>query len=315
MTAFYKNLLHNTLLAGFVIIGSSAVFAGPYPPAAGQPGSTAIYKDDPNIINWAADIVVQRGYVDITNPALGLASYGSLANALGKAQGDLYNVASLGDGGSVTLSFEYPIRNAPGYDFAVFENSFNGTFLELAFVEVSSNGIDFFRFSPVSLTQTESQIHNDGSLEATDLHNLAGKYIAGYGTPFDLDELKDVNSLLDVNYITHVRIIDVVGSIDRRYARYDSLGNIINDPWPTPFETGGFDLDAVGVINEKMLLTDFDNDGTVNFSDYCVLAAAYLSEPNNTNWNYRCDISSPTDNIIDMLDVEQFSYEWLTVEQ
>ena len=33
------------------------------------------------------------------------------------------------------------------------------------------------------------------------------------------------------------------------YASYDSQGNIINDPFPTPFETGGFDLDAIGVIH------------------------------------------------------------------
>ena len=26
-------------------------------------------------------------------------------------------------------------------------------------------------------------------------------------------------------------------------------GNIINDPWPTPFNTCGFDLDAVGVMH------------------------------------------------------------------
>ena len=37
------------------------------------------------------------------------------------------------------------------------------------------------------------------------------------------------------------------------YASYDSQRHQINDPWPTAFDigTGGFDLDAVGVINEK----------------------------------------------------------------
>jgi hypothetical protein len=28
----------------------------------------------------------------------------------------------------------------------------------------------------------------------------------------------------------------------------DSQGHIINDPYPTPFNSGGFDLDAVGVM-------------------------------------------------------------------
>jgi hypothetical protein len=33
----------------------------------------------------------------------------------------------------------------------------------------------------------------------------------------------------------------------------DSKGNIINDPWPTNFASSGFDLDAVGVINQGIL--------------------------------------------------------------
>jgi hypothetical protein len=48
-----------------------------------------------------------------------------------------------------------------------------------------------------------------------------------------------------------VRIRDVVGSIKPEYATLDSKGNPINDPWPTTFPTGGFDLDAVGVIHEE----------------------------------------------------------------
>jgi hypothetical protein len=72
--------------------------------------------------------------------------------------------------------------------------------------------------------------------------------VRGYGTSFDLSELTGTVDL-NISAITHVRIIDVVGSLDPEYARYDSLGNIINDPWRTPYETGGFDLDAVAVMN------------------------------------------------------------------
>jgi hypothetical protein len=46
-----------------------------------------------------------------------------------------------------------------------------------------------------------------------------------------------------------VRIIDVVGSIDPAFGTRDSLGNLINEPFPTPFSSSGFDLDAVGVIH------------------------------------------------------------------
>jgi hypothetical protein len=52
-----------------------------------------------------------------------------------------------------------------------------------------------------------------------------------------------------------VRIVDVVGSIDPAYARYDSQGNAINDLFPTPFNSGGFDLDAVGVIHQNQELS------------------------------------------------------------
>ena len=81
------------------------------------------------------------------------------------------------------------------------------------------------------------------------LHNFASKYEALYGTPFDLDEVED-NALLNKSRITHVRLIDVVGCIDPEYATYDSEGHIVNDPWPTPFASSGFDLDAIGVIHD-----------------------------------------------------------------
>jgi len=46
-----------------------------------------------------------------------------------------------------------------------------------------------------------------------------------------------------------VRVVDVIGSILSAYATHDSVGHVVNDPWPTPFDTGGFDLDAIGVLH------------------------------------------------------------------
>jgi len=231
--------------------------AGPYSGPAGTEGSEAIHMTDSGLVAWAtgySDLV--RGPANISNLGLGNASYGTGNSALGSVQGDgeddVYGVVSLGDGGSITLTFDQPIANGAGWDFAVFENGFSDTFLELAFVEVSSNGVDFFRFNSVSLTQTTTQIGGFGSVDTTNIHNLAGKYRTGWGTGFDLDELSLVGSLLNINAITQVRIIDVVGSINPAYARYDSLGNIINDPFATPFNTGGFDLDAIGVRYEAI---------------------------------------------------------------
>jgi hypothetical protein len=62
-------------------------------------------------------------------------------------------------------------------------------YLELAFVEVSSDGINYFRFPATSLTPTDNQVSNTAYMNAANINNLAGKYIGGYGTPFDLDEL------------------------------------------------------------------------------------------------------------------------------
>ena len=64
-----------------------------------------------------------------------------------------------------------------------------------------------------------------------------------------MDEVED-NELLDKSRVTHVRIVDVVGNIDPEYASYDSEGHIINDPWPTGFNSSGMDLDAIGVIHD-----------------------------------------------------------------
>jgi hypothetical protein len=46
--------------------------------------------------------------------------------------------------------------------------------------------------------------------------------------------------------------VDVVGSINKQYASYDAFGHAINDPWPTPYNSSGIDLDAVGVIHQGM---------------------------------------------------------------
>jgi hypothetical protein len=234
------------------IAAHGIALAGPYAPAAGQPGSTAIPYNSSSIIGWATgaeDLV--RGPVDISDLSSGYASHGSETDALGPADATYdgpYSVVSLGDGGHITLTFAQPIANGTGADFAVFENGITDGFLELAKVRVSSNGIDFFTFPSVSLTPAMTQVGSFDLLDPTNIHNLAGKYRFGFGTPFDLANLAGTPGL-NINAVTHVQIEDVVGSIDPLYRTLDSLGNPINDPWPTDFPTGGFDLDAVGVIH------------------------------------------------------------------
>lgn len=243
------------LMLAMVPVALWAQFA----PAQDLPGTTAMHADSSAFVAWATGCTVERGPMRIDKPENGLASFGEEALALGKPGGTM-DVVSLGDGGTATLTFESPICNEPGPDFAVFENGFSNAqspdtwALELGFVEVSSDGENFFRFPAVTYVQTEEQLGNAGSIVPAQLHNFASKYGAFYGTPFDLDEVED-NALLDKNRITHVRIVDVIGNIDPEYATYDSEGHVINDPWPTAFASSGMDLDAVGVIHD---LAHFD---------------------------------------------------------
>lgn len=215
-----------------------------FDPQIGQAGSLGIAQSSNLFKGWATNVVsIDRGPMNAANLGLGDATSGSFPGLI-----------SLGDGGSITLKFDNPLYDGAGADFAVFENGFLSggpglAFLELAFVEVSTDGVNFFRFDATSLTQTTTQVGGFGLLDASKINNLAGKYISGYGTGFDLSELSGRSPLLDVNNINYVRIIDVVGSIDPAYGSYDAFGHLINDPFSTPFASSGFDLSAVGVIN------------------------------------------------------------------
>lgn len=214
------------------------VHAGPYAPAVGQPGSTAISMDDISITSWAT------GYEDYIVGLNVDAVWQTPERALGQAQGTSGDIVSLGEGGLITLTFNDPIINGIGDDFAVFENSFSDTFLELARVEVSSDGTNFFGFSAFSLTP--SAIGPFGTIDPTDIDGLAGKYRQGWGTGFDLDLLTDVAGL-DVFNIGYVRLIDIIGD----GSMFDDTAGTPN-PIYDPFETvgsAGFDLDAIGVLN------------------------------------------------------------------
>lgn len=247
---FIKSASGGAFFLGVIIILLNSTTIAQYPPPVGHAGTTAMYKDSSAFIGWAISCMMVRGYIDIadtdsTYNGSNRATYGDPYYGIGKAND---SVVSLGDGGMATLRFDPPIKNSPGFDFAVFENALSDDFLELGFVEVSSDGVRFVRFPSVSLTQTQTQIPTFGTIDATKINNLAGKYRAMYGTPFDLDDIKDSTGI-DLNNIIMVRIRDVVGCIQPPYATYDSQGHIVNDPWPTPFWSCGFDLDAVGVIH------------------------------------------------------------------
>ncbi len=218
-----------------LVFTAGTAFAGPYAPAAGVAGSTAIHMDDTSFVSWATGWEDYLVGTDVT------ARWQTPEKALGKAVGTSYDIVSLGRGGEITMTFDSAIKNGAGYDFAVFENSFNDTFLELGYVEVSSNGTDFFRFDNDSLTS--SPVSGFGSVDPTNITGYASKYKQGYGTPFDLADLAGTTGL-DINNIGYVKIVDIIG--DGTYL--DTSGDIIYDPYPTG-GSAGVDLDAIGVMN------------------------------------------------------------------
>lgn len=246
----------------FVFISCISRAFPQYPPAAGEPGSTAIFKDDASFTGWATTCKATRGFINIADTlktftqnrvTSNRAFFGTEAMGTGKP-GGATDCISLGDGGTAVLTFGFPVRDGEGADFAVFENGIREQespfqyFLELAFVEVSTDGKRFVRFPAVSNTPVQEQIPGFGQIDPTRIHNFAGKYVANYGTPFDLQELRD-SAGINLDSINFIRVMDVVGSIAPQYARYDSRGLVVNDPYPTEFWTGGFDLDAVGAIH------------------------------------------------------------------
>lgn len=216
--------------------------------------AAAIKFDDTRISQWAATCVVERGWLDIADKAQGYASAGADQNATGPLAPTSTNIVSLGDSGVAVLTFAEPIHNVDGPDFAVFENGFldpvdsGRAFLELAFVEVSSDGVNYVRFPAYYNGQDTAQIDNFTYAKGQDYVNLAGRYIHGYGTPFDLEALRD-SAAVDIDNITHVRIVDVIGSLDPAIGSKDADGRIINDPYATAFASGGFDLTGVAVLN------------------------------------------------------------------
>src|SRR3989304_465703 len=87
----------------------------------------------------------------------------------------------------------------------------------------------------------------------SNVYNLAGKHAAGFGTPFNLDDVASdplvLGGMIALNNIQYVKLVDIPGNV----AFLDSMGQGIIDNWPTT-GSGGFDFrlpvgQGVGVIN------------------------------------------------------------------
>ena len=314
---------------------------------------------NPIFRGWATEVVE---YVPSDQTWSG--NWNDPTKALGPATGNNADVVSLGEltqleilqgvqPGSITLAFGDPtkaaendvIRDVNGYDFVVFENgmisqfttgqgSIQGHLLaELAYVEVSSNGVDFARFPAVSLTPSRTGAY--GTVDPSRVHNLAGKHPNGYGlctgTPFDLADLADHPDVLagkiDLAAIRYVRIVDIPGDgsyLDDAVQRIEpntgpswrnyAENHPIYDQWPT-WGSGGFDLEAVGVLHEQQYAADINLDGIVDGFDLVLLTDAWQSQFGQAHWNNRCDLAQPSDFLVSGRDFAVFASQWRAVEE
>ncbi len=216
------------LALSFVTLFASIAVAGPYPAAAGQPGSTAVSAIDSRIVEWAS------GYLNYVQGSPINASFTNPLKALGPAKGTTTDVTELGDGGQITLSFDHPIlASANGPDFVVFGNGFEDTYEKLAYVDVSVDGQTWLRMPNHDLTS--APVGTFSLTDPTNIDGLAGKYRVGFGVPFNLSEV----GLATASF---VRLVDVIGD----GSNIDSDGHPIYDPWPND---NGFNVGGVGVLS------------------------------------------------------------------
>lgn len=197
----------------------------------------------------------------------------NIAGAITKVE-PTEKVCVLGNGGSIVISFESGISNGSGIDFAIFENGFDENYLELGFVEVSTNGIDFVRFPNFYLGTEriyEWQFQGNCDVMPTDVYNLASKFECGMGHGFDLQELiytyegiinnsftfsdsytnafLSAYSTLDFDNINYVKIVDVYGD----GTVLDSIGHPIYDPTGNQRSSPGFDIQGIAVLNTSTI--------------------------------------------------------------
>jgi hypothetical protein len=239
-------VLAQTMATGCVPTPFNAVYdvRATYAPAPPDPTTTAIAFNDPRVIAWAEGVASYAPGPGVSDPKWMMPS-----QAFGPAGTDTTAIVVLGNGGTMTLTFASPITDGPSWDFAVFENSFaSDIFLELGFVEVSSDGDHFARFDSAFRGPATACASCSGT--AAQIGGLAGAYMVGYGTPFDLAALRNAPAVrdgsVDLAAIKYVRIVDIIGD----GTTLDSFGRGIIDPISSG-PTAGFDIDGIAVLNQQ----------------------------------------------------------------
>jgi hypothetical protein len=129
-----------------------------------------------------------------------------------------------------------------------------------------------------------------------------------------------------------VRLVDVPGSGDFQdqavmhidpgtWPVWDLYTNDhpIYDAWDAapgaPNPSGGFDLEAIGVLNEQQYEADVDLNGIVDVIDFELFLSALDSHFGRPEWIGRCDVAEPEDLVIDISDISVFIDQWGQTEQ
>ena len=191
---------------------------------------------------YAVDVAaIVPGLSAGTNPEMALGA--PTGGGMTQGSTDTY---SLGTGGSLTLHMEPPLVDGHGADLLVCENPFyvTGTlqsFAETAFVEVSTDGVQFARM-PNNYTGPSEPLPSFTGIHPARYRGFAGAMPvsaspplvdpldlpAAGGDAFDLAELEDhplvLAEQLDLADVRYVRLVDVEAGVD-----LDSAGHLVFD--------------------------------------------------------------------------------------
>lgn len=176
------------------------------------------------------------------------------------------DVVSLGNDGSITLSFDdNVIVDGPGPDFRVFENPFGNqssgqTFVEVGIVSASADGVTFVPFS----------------YDAATFAGLAG-VTPVYSTPANGIDPRTPDAGGDAFDLA------TIGLASARFVRIQDPGAAVADPgnaFPVPGPgKSGFDLDAIVAVNSREVCAgccDVNGDGARQINDAVLLLREVL---------------------------------------
>ncbi|MGH9390544.1 MAG: thrombospondin type 3 repeat-containing protein, partial [Vicinamibacteria bacterium] len=215
----------------------------------------------------------------------GFGQAGFPSNVLGPPEGgglftgNVSGVVSLGLAGRVTLEFsEGCLRNGPGFDFTVFENSFltmgggmtGPPFAEPAFVSVSADGVVWHEFPCDDSEATGKPGHYPG---------CAGVYpvLSNFPPNGVLATIPTTAPIADLIGVFTFGLLAPAGSggdsfdlsgvglAEARFVRIEASASPFG---PTGPGTAGFDLDSVVALHPTVP-NDFDGDSEPDLSDNC----------------------------------------------